>query len=71
MMWVNQTILADAAKIAHELMAGGQDPRSIYPVPFGEQFLYLSADRSAILGPNTLTVEGITFYFGFRRSDVP
>ncbi|MEJ2326761.1 MAG: hypothetical protein P8Y27_02350 [Chromatiaceae bacterium] len=57
--------------MARDVLGRGADPSSVYPVPVGEQFVNLSADCSAVIGPDIVTVEYRVFYLGFRGSDFP
>jgi hypothetical protein len=57
--------------MARDVLGRGADPSSVYPVPVGEQFVNLSADRSAVIGPDIVTVQYRVFYLGFRGSDFP
>jgi hypothetical protein len=71
MIPLNPAILRDAHTIAQGILDRGEPPDGIYPVPVGGAFLYLSADRDKIVGPDTITVGPTVFYLGFRGNDLP
>lgn len=66
---LNPAILADARRIAHQVLDRGEPLDALYTIPVGEAFLYLSTDRNKVIGCDLIEIEGTTFVLGFRGSD--
>lgn len=67
---LNPAILADARRIARQVLERGEPLDALYPVPVGGAFLYLSTNRDQIIGCDLIEIEGTTFILGFRRTDL-
>lgn len=67
---LNPAILKAAYTVAQDIIDRGDPPIAIYPVTVGSAYLYLSADRDKIVGPDTIRTGATVFYLGFRKSDL-